>query len=380
MQKHVNAPVTVNTWAEIDLHRIRQNVRRIVEHVRPVDVVAVVKADAYGHGLEETVRAVRHEGLNWFAVGSLAEGIVLRQMLSDECAIIVFAAPAKTNVGLYAEHRLDILVSSPQAARAVIEYDGRTTLRAHVKVDTGMGRIGIQPSDLTDLAARLRGLDHVELIGVATHLATADDDDLGVTLGQMAVFDRALREAGLEDTHVHVANSEALIRIPTSLRAYDRPLGRLGIAMYGCPERNDTREKLGLQPAMRLLSRIVHVKTVEAGTPISYGHRWRSSRRTRIATLGTGYGDGYPRILTNRARVGIHGRLFPVVGTVCMDMTMVDVGPDTPDGIEVRPGDVAVLFGDGGPDVSEVATWAETISYEICTGISNRVPKLYTRK
>jgi alanine racemase len=223
----------------------------------------------------------------------------------------------------------------------------------------------------------------VTLAGIWTHFATADEPESAFAQTQLARFEDLLDSLEgvsppIIPEHIHAANTGALLTIGARSHNFRAPLIRTGIALYGLTARPELHARLDLHPVMRLRARVTHLKTVEPGTPISYGAHWRAPRRTRIATLGVGYGDGYPRHCSGQASVRIGGEERPIVGTICMDMCMVDLGPPNQSPArDVQVGDEAVLFGTAGPTLYDVAEWAETIPYEICCGISPRVPRRY---
>lgn len=360
------------TVAEIDLGRLWSNVEVFRSAAPGATLMAVVKADAYGHGAAEVARFLSSKGIEWFAVATVAEAVELRHAGIDG-RILVFAAPLPEYLPLYAKHELDLTVSSLDVAQAVAGEAARSgSFRVHVKVDTGMGRIGMPPVEIPMVLALLEHTPNVLIEGLWTHLATVDDDRLDFAYRQLESFRDVLSRYGDAAAHIHAATSSAVLRIPESF-SFDRPMIRVGIGLYGYSARKGLAESAGLRPVMRLTSRVTHTKWVEEGTSISYDRRWRADRRTRIATVGAGYADGYPRLLTNRSEIAIRGRRYPVAGTICMDMVMVDVGSDA----DVDTGDEAVLFGDGAPNAFEIAELAGTIPYEILTGVTRRVVRRY---
>jgi alanine racemase len=369
-------PVT----ATVDLDALRHNVRVLQARAGTADLMAIVKANAYGHGAVPVTRALRDEGVHHFAVARPAEAIRLREAGCPD-RILVLGAPFPDDLAVYTAHDLDLTVSSRAAAEAARQH-GRP-LRVHAKVDTGMGRIGLPVGEAADVITQLTEAPDVTLAGVWTHLATADEPGSAFAQTQLSRFRRLLgdlRERGVETApeHVHAANTGALLTLGARAHDFSAPLVRTGIALYGLGASPELGARADLRPVMRLSARVTHLKTVEAGTPISYGAQWRAPRPARIATLGVGYGDGYPRLGSGRAAVRIGGEERPVVGTICMDMCMVDLGPpDRRLAQTVEVGDTATLFGPGGPTAYDVAEWAETIPYEICCGVSPRVPRRY---
>lgn len=345
------------------------------------ELMAVVKADAYGHGAVPVTQTLHEEGVRHFAVARIGEAVRLREAgLTDR--ILVLGAPLPDQLSVFTTHNLDATVASPEVADAVCHHGSPAQpIRVHVKVDTGMGRIGLSPETAPDVLSQLSTAPGVTLAGVWTHFATADEPESPFAQTQLDRFRAVLDASDLPQSfsgHVHAANTGALLTIGTRTQAFPAPLVRTGIALYGLTATADLHERIDLRPAMTLRARVTHLKTVRPGTPISYGARWRATRPTRIATLGIGYGDGYPRLCSGRGTVRIAEHERPLVGAICMDMCMVDLGPpDHSPAADVTVGDEAVLFGPSGPTPYDVAEWAETIPYEICCGISPRVPRRY---
>lgn len=358
------------TRAEIRLGAMRHNLDVFRSKAPATDVMAVVKADAYGHGATRIALALFEEGITNFAVATVPEGIRLRKA-GLEGRILILAAPLPEFLQMYPEYDLDVTVSSPEIAERMT-MAGEGPFRAHVKIDTGMGRIGLAAADVERVVLDLERSGNVKLDGLWTHLATADDDDPAFSAEQIERFREAIAPVQDAARRIHVANSAAALRLPESID-FPRSLMRIGIGLYGYSALAGLAEDAGLRPMLRMTSRITHLKWVDPGTSISYGRRWTASRRTRIATVGAGYADGYPRCLSNKGEVAIGNERYPVVGTVCMDMFMVDVGTTA----RVAVGDEVVLIGPESPDAYEVAQWSGTIPYEILTGVAARVPRIY---
>ncbi len=360
--------------ATIDLAALRHNARRLIQQAKPAGLMGVVKADAYGHGAVRVSEALLAEGVEWLAVATISEAATLRRHGID-CRILVMGAMQPEWARWYEEFNLDATIASKEAAEALAELPAnKRRLRVHLKVDTGMGRIGIDPAETLSTVRFLEGLDRIDLVGLYTHLAAADADDLSSARDQIERFDRALKDVSTDDRVVHVANTEAIFRLQDSFLRYPQTLVRTGVGLYGSPVRDETREALDLRQVMMLTAAVTQVKTVAAGTSISYGGRWIAPESMVVATLGIGYADGYRRILEGKAWAGIDGARCEIVGAICMDMIMaaIKVGET-----KVSPGTKAVLFGNGGPHVAEVAKWAQTIPYEIWTGIGRRVRRIY---
>ncbi|PSQ96990.1 MAG: alanine racemase [Bacteroidetes bacterium SW_9_63_38] len=371
-------PVT----ATVDLAALRHNVRALQARAQGADLMAIVKADGYGHGALPVTRVLHDEGVRYFAVARPAEGVRLRKNgVADR--ILILGAPFPNDLSVYAKHDLDLTISSADTAAAACEHGPWVQpLRVHVKVDTGMGRIGLPLDEAPVVIRRLSGAPGIHLAGVWTHFATADEPESDFAQTQLDRFEAVLDELGADPSvspdHIHAANTGALLTLGSRAHRHSAPLVRTGIALYGLTASRPLGDRIDLTPVMRLRARVTHLKTVPPDTPISYGATWRAPRPARIATLGVGYGDGYPRLCSGRASVRIGGTERPIVGTVCMDMCMVDLGPpDAPAAQRVEVGDEATLFGAAPPTLYDVADWAETIPYEICCSLSPRVPRRY---
>jgi alanine racemase len=334
---------------------------------------AVVKADGYGHGAIECARAAQRGGASWLAVAAAGEAAVLRAAgLTGPLLVMGSLTRDESATALAAD--ADVVVWEPEFARALAERVGEgPPARVHVKLDSGMGRLGTADAEQARAVARIAASDErLELVGLMTHFATADepgDDHFPRQLARFAAFADALRSAhpGLV---VHAANSAAVYRDPAS--HFD--MARCGVAIYGLdPFQGDPAER-GLEPALSLEVAVGAVRRFEDGWSAGYGRRWAAEGATWVATLPIGYGDGWRRALTNDCDVLVGGRRAPLVGTVSMDNVTVDLGPET----DVAPGDVAVLIGaQGGERISaeEVAGRLGTINYEVACGLTARVPR-----
>lgn len=361
------------THALIDLGALRRNYRTLKGLAQDRAVMAVVKANAYGHGLERVAGALVSEGVSYFGVGFLEEGIELRKA-GIITPILVLGGAVGYQAGLFLEYNLDLTVSSIALARRVAEEVRRSGRRArvHLKMDTGMGRIGVNWSNAAAFIEEALALPELDVVGIYSHFATADDEDGAFTNEQIERFNQALNSMPFQGKPLlrHISNSGALFQHPAGL--FD--LVRLGISLYGCAP-NGLQPPVSLEPVMSLMSEVVFVKRVPEGTPVSYGCTWRAPRETTIATVPIGYGDGYPRALSNKGFVLIRGRRLPVVGRVCMDQLMVDCGE-----LRVEVGDPVTLIGSQESQrisAEEVAHWLDTIPYEVTTQISARVPRVF---
>lgn len=373
------------TYAEIDLSALKHNYELIRSSIpRRTEILAVVKADAYGHGFMDISRELEQLGVNAFGVAFLAEGIQLRKSGSDKPILLlggVYPGQERKCIG----YNLSTTIFTLEQAQALNQAAAAGKLfrkaQLHLKIDTGMGRLGVPYTDVPQFLAELKKLPHIALEGLISHFASADElDESGqyFTRQQGERFVWALaetRKVGFKPRYIHIANSAAaLLRdIP------DCNLIRPGITMYGALPSADFQGKLDLKPVMHLKSRIAMLKWVEAGTTISYARRFTAGKRTLIASVPVGYADGYPRSLTNRGEVLVRGRRATVAGTVCMDWIMLDVT-----GIAgVAVGDTVTLMGADGEGncihAEELAVWADTIPYAIFCGISKRVPRVYLK-
>ena len=363
------------TWVEIDLDAIARNVRHIVDQVAPAQVMAVLKADGYGHGAAKIARTALNNGATWLGVACLGEAIALRQGGIDAPILILGYTPAWQARGAVL-HDVVATVFSADVARALARAAGDLgrTARVHVKVDTGMGRLGLLPDQVLSFMRAISDLPALQVDGLFTHFAAADDDDLSYTNWQLECFQEvlsALGEQGLLPAHVHAANSAAIMRLPAS--RFD--LVRLGIAMYGLSPSPYTDCPPGFAPALTFKCQIAQVKELEKGSYISYGRTYCTPRRSRIAVIPVGYADGFRRAPAHWGEVLVRGERAPIVGRVCMDQTMIDV-TDIPG---VRQGDEVVLIGSQGDDeitVEQVAARLGTINYEVVSEILARVPRI----
>jgi alanine racemase len=369
------------TIAEIDLKALRHNYAVIRREIKPdCGVLAVVKADAYGHGFMDVSQELEALGVTAFGVAFLAEGIQLRKSGIDRPVLIlggIYPGQEKKCVGF----NLSTTVFDISQARELDHVAGRLYRKAkiHVKIDTGMGRLGIPAARAPEFFGELRKLENLELEGILSHFASADElDDSGreYTDNQLKFFMEAIASAealGLAPRYRHIANSAAAFGLDIPGCNLVRP----GIALYGSLPSSDFSGMIDVRPVMSLKSRVAMLKWVEAGTSISYARRFTANGRTRVASVPVGYADGYRRSLTNRGEVLIRGMRAPVIGTVCMDWIMIDV-TGIPD---VAAGDEVVLMGSDAAGncvrAEEIAEWSGTIPYEVFCGISKRVPRVY---
>jgi alanine racemase len=358
--------------AHVDLGALRQNLELIRRRLEPgCRTLAAVKADAYGHGAVAVARALEAAGVEWFGVATPAEALELRA--GGVGARILLLGPALAGIAELVDAEVDLTVGDESAIEAIRRSRAPGSARVHLKVDTGMGRLGKPPAGALELARALAGDSRFELAAVWTHFAAADEADRSFTERQLAAFEVLLDDLeslSLRPPIAHAANSAGLLAFPQSHYQLVRP----GIALYGYPPSEALRAlEPGLQPVMTVSAPVTFVKRVPAGTPVSYGASWRAPTETTVATVRFGYADGYPRILANRGWARLHGRRVPVAGRVCMDQLMIDVGD-----LDVAPGDRVTLFGPDGPTADDLGSLASTVSYEILTSVSGRVARSYS--
>lgn len=363
--------------AVIDLDAVRDNVAALVAQVAPARAMAVVKADAYGHGAVPVARAALAGGADWLGVADLAEAVALRDAGIDAPLLAWLHGP-DADFAEAVRRGVDVGVSSLGQLRAVADAAASVDRRAqvHLKIDTGLSRNGVSPEEWDEAvrtAAALEAEGRVRVRGVFSHLAnTSPEEDAA----QLAAFDTALAAAsaaGLAPEVRHLASTAGALRRPES--RYD--LVRLGIGCYGVPPFGDgtTAAELGLRPVMTLRGRVAAVRRIAPGTGVSYGHAWRADRSTTLALVPLGYADGVPRQASGRGEVWLAGARRRVVGRIAMDQFLVDVGD-----AEVAVGEEVVLFGDpatGAPSADDWGDAADTIGYEIVTRIGPRVPRTY---
>ena len=356
--------------AYINLASLSHNVRRLRSRLEPgVQMLAAVKANAYGHGALPVAQHLAAQGVSWFGVATAAEAAELRAGNIAE-PILIFS-PVYEGVERLAEGDIRFTVADEASLRP-LESAKLKGANVHLKVDTGMSRLGLSGRDAVALAQRIDASPHTVLEGVWTHFANADDDS-GATRDQLerfhAVLDELAKE-GLEPPLIHAANSAAVITYPAAQFDLVRP----GIALYGY---HSSPYVAGLEPALRpvmtLTAPVTFVKRVAAGTPVSYGSLWRAPKPTTVLTVRMGYADGYPRLLTGRSEVTVQGQLRPLVGRVCMDQLMVDAGD-----LDVAVGERVTLFGPGPLTAEVLAERVGTIAYEVLSGVGSRVERHYT--
>jgi len=366
------------TRAEIDLTALLHNYRQVKSNAGANrKVLAAVKADAYGHGAVAVARALERHGADFLGVALTEEGVQLREA-GIRLPILLLGGFYPGQEGTLLDHRLTPILFDLEGARRLHETAFLRGVRhpCHLKVDSGMGRVGFREEELGEVLGRLREWPSLDLEGVLSHFALSDVPGHPVITQQLERFRRALaaiREAGFTPRYRHISNSAAVL----SLDIPECTLVRPGIMLYGSPPSAHFEKGFDLRPVMSLRTAIAQIKRVPEGTGVSYGHRFVTSRPSRLAAIPIGYGDGFSRRLSNIGEVLLRGKRVKVAGTVCMDWTLLDV-TDVP---EAEVGDTVTLMGEDKAERIRAEEWAEkigTISYEVFCNIGKRVPRVYT--
>jgi alanine racemase len=380
-------------WAEVDLEAIAHNVHELRRITNPgADLMAVVKANAYGHGVIEVTRTALENGADSLGVARIEEGIELRKAGFNESVLIFgYTPPALAHKLIGFDLTQTVWSYNTAQALSHVAVSSNKQIKVHLKVDTGMGRLGLLPDCRRPSAAEqnlmgnaireaesISSLAGLKLEGVYTHFATADSSDKSYAGKQFEIFVDFLNElsrTGMNPTLCHAANSAAIIDMPET----HLDLVRAGIAIYGLyPSDEVNKSKIALKPAMTLKSKVVHLKKVLPDFKVSYGSTYQTPKSTTIASISVGYADGFNRLLSSRGHMLVRGRRAPIVGRVCMDQTMLDVG-HIPD---VDLEDEVVIFGqqeDESITVDEIAETLNTINYEIVSALTARVPRIYRK-
>jgi alanine racemase len=364
------------TWLQVDLGAIADNLHRVRAIVGPeVDVMVVLKADGYGHGAVRIARTAVNNGARMLGVACLSEGVLLRQS-EIQAPILVLGYTPAWQARQAVLHDVTATLFDLDSARAFSRAAGEVgrTATVHVKVDTGMGRLGLLPDQVPSFLQRVTRLPNLFVEGIFTHFSVADEADKSYTRQQLARFETVLeqlRQQAIDIPIVHAANSAALLTLPEA--RYD--MVRLGVALYGLAPSPETPLPEGFRTALSFKTRVAQVKQLPPGSYISYGNTYRTTGNETIAVIPVGYADGFRRAPARWEYVLVHGQRAPIVGRVCMDQTMLNV-THIPG---VRQGDEVVLIGQQGNEsiaVEQVAEWLGTINYEVISEILARVPRV----
>ncbi|MBK8988118.1 MAG: alanine racemase [Chloroflexi bacterium] len=366
------------TAVTVNLTRLTENYKAIATAVAPAQVLAVLKANAYGHGLLAVARHMEALGAPYLGVAVLEEGILLREA-GIVTPILVMGGIIGNQIPLFLQHDLTITASSVDKLTQINATAQTLGARAkvHLKIDTGMERIGVHYYNAATLLEAALACDHCLVEGVYSHFANSDAADLSSARTQLERFNEVLAfyaVRGLERPSLcHLSNSGGILQLPEA--RFD--MVRAGILLYGVYPSAEVKKTVVVRPSLSWTSRVVYFKVVQPGHPVSYGSTWQSDHMVRVVTVPVGYGDGYFRAMSNRAEVIIRGRRYPTVGRICMDQIMVNIEWDS-----AYNDDEVILLGEvGGVNIccEELAEWAGTIPYEILTNINTRVPRVYVR-
>jgi len=381
------------TWAEVDLKAVRYNVRQLARltersrfriKTRPraesrikgeAMLLAVIKAEAYGHGMERIARVLDRAGVGYFGVSDIREGKALRA-LKIKKPILLFESTLAKDAKDIVDHRLMPTICTWELAKALNRYavGKRKVIDVHIKVDTGMGRLGVWHEEAYEFIKRVSKLDHLRIMGIFTHFPAADTDRRFTHKQLKILHDLVIRldRNGIVVPYVHAANSMGLAGYKTQVVNLFRP----GLMIYGQYPDLSLRKKIRLKSVLSVHSRVIFLKKVKKGRSISYGRTFFTKKDMTVATVPIGYNDGYFRLFSNRSSVLVNGARCPVIGSVTMDQIMVDVSRVR----GVRPGSAVVILGAGGREkvtADELARHAGTINYEIVCSLGNRLPKVY---
>ncbi len=365
-----------STHVEVDLAQLSRNLEAIRARVAPAKVMIVVKANAYGHGLREVACHLAPQA-DYIGVAVLEEGILLREAGVDK-PILVMGGIWGNQIPAYIQYDLTLTAPSVERLEQIEQAAAALGKKAkvHLKIDTGMERIGVHYYNAHTLQEAALKCRHVEVEGIYSHFANADAADLSHARLQLERFCDVLHfyeQRSLPMPLRHMANSGAILQLPESYFDMVRP----GILLYGIYPSAEVKRSVDVQPALTWKSRVVYFKVTQPGHPVSYGSTWQSDHPVRIVTIPVGYGDGYFRAMSNKAQVIIHGRKYPQVGRICMDQIMVNIEADS-----AFNGDEVILIGASGGEritAEDLADWAGTIPYEVLTNINTRVPRVYKR-
>ena len=366
-------------WVEIDLGALSDNVKQLVKFLSPrTQLMAVVKADAYGHGAVAVAKTALEAGAGWLGVATVPEGIQLREDGIKAPILILGATNTPEQIQAIAHWQLQPTLCSPKQALEfsntleTINYN--SSLSVHIKLDTGMSRLGTNWQQAAEFVQLVQGLPHLDIASIYSHLATADSPDATVMMEQHSRFEEAIahiKAKGITIPSLHLANSAATLA--DSRLHYD--MVRVGLAIYGLYPATHLQNQIKLQPVLQLKARVTQVKTIAAGTGVSYGHHFIASREMRLAVVGIGYADGVPRSLSNQMQVLVRGRRVPQIGAITMDQIMLDVS-SIPD---LQEGEIVTLLGEQGKEQISADDWANclnTISWEILCGFKHRLPRV----
>ncbi|KAB8317696.1 alanine racemase [Tolypothrix campylonemoides VB511288] len=366
-------------WVEIDLSALSYNVKQLLKILSPrTQLMAVVKADAYGHGAVTVAQTVLESGASWLGVATVPEAIQLREAGIKAPILILGASHTSEQIQAIAQWKLQPTITSPKQALVfsdtLLTINHKTPVPVHIKLDTGMSRLGTNFREAAEFVQLVQRLPHLAIASIYSHLATADSPDPTIMKQQQQRFEQAiaqLRTIGIEPPCLHLANSAATL----TDKALHYDIARVGLAVYGLYPADHLRSCIDLRPVLQVKARVTQVKNIAPGTGVSYGHQFIAPHELRLAVVGIGYADGVPRNLSNKMQVLIRGQRVPQIGTITMDQLMLDVSA-LPD---VREGEVVTLLGTQEKEQISAEDWANqlnTISWEILCGFKHRLPRV----
>lgn len=366
-------------WVEIDSSALSYNVKQLLKILSPrTQLMAVVKADAYGHGAVTVAQTVLESGASWLGVATVPEAIQLREAGIKAPILILGASQTSEQIQAIAQWKLQPTITSPKQALVfsdtLLTINNKTPVPVHIKLDTGMSRLGTNFREAAEFVQLVQRLPHLAIASIYSHLATADSPDSTIMKQQQQRFEQAiaqLRTIGIEPPCLHLANSAATL----TDKALHYDIARVGLAVYGLYPADHLRSCIDLRPVLQVKARVTQVKTIAPGTGVSYGHQFIAKRELRLAVVGIGYADGIPRNLSNKMQVLIRGQRVPQIGTITMDQLMLDVSA-LPD---VGEGEVVTLLGTEEKEQISAEDWANqlnTISWEILCGFKHRLPRV----
>jgi alanine racemase len=380
VRKLKNSLKNGRAWVEIDLDRLKENFRKVKRLVGPDKrILVAVKADAYGHSSVAVSRALAAEGVSTLGVASLEEAIEIKRG-GAEVPVLILSPSSFMEVPEIVTEGFTSTVSNIEYARklSVVARALNKKMKVHVEVDTGMGRTGVNYSGAADFIRQVRELDSIQVEGIFTHFANAEESDKTFALEQLKRFTQVLEELkarSLEVPLVHAANSASLLDIRESHFNMVRP----GLVIYGMYPSRWVKRQIDVEPVMTFKARIAHLNSIPRGETVSYGRTYAAPKDCTVAVVSVGYGDGYSRALSNKGEVLIRGKRFSIVGVVCMDLTMVDVTGHP----EIRVGDEVILMGKSGEEeisADELARLSGTISYDVTCSVGPRVPRVFIKQ
>ena len=363
------------THLVIDLNVLKENFNRIKAHAAPAKVMPILKANAYGHGLVRVAQLYQELKADYLGVAFLEEGILLREQ-GITMPILVLGGIWGNQIPLFLKHNLTMTASSADKLKQIDEHakQNKTKAKVHLKIDTGMERIGVHYYNAEKFLEQAIKFNNVEIEGIFSHFANSELADLSYTKMQLERFQEVLRffeKHSIKLPVRHISNSGAVLQLPGANLDMIRP----GIMLFGVYPSKDVKRTIEIKPALTWKSLVVYFKVIKPNHPVGYGSTWQTDHNIRAVTVPVGYGDGYLRSMGNKAEVLINGKRYPVVGSISMDQVVVNIESDS-----AYNGDEVILIGNNGKNsitVEELADWAGTIPYEILTNINTRVPRVY---